>query len=217
MNWTERWKTIILILMKKFLNKTKLNRRLFLGAVSAYFALGQAGFAMTAGHAERLVTKVVSEINKVIASGKSDTAMIHDFERIFNAYSDVDTMARYALGRDGKNASREEVKRFTKVFKSYIAKKYGSRFREFIGGKIEVKSSRKVKKFFEVKTNAVLKNQGDFEVIFLVSNRSGSPLFFNVFVEGLNLLLTERSEIGAILDKNKGSMDALIRDLERAA
>jgi len=217
LNWTERWKTIILILMKKFLNKTKLNRRLFLGAVSAYFALGQAGFAMTAGHAERLVTKVVSEINKVIASGKSDTAMIHDFERIFNAYSDVDTMARYALGRDGKNASREEVKRFTKVFKSYIAKKYGSRFREFIGGKIEVKSSRKVKKFFEVKTNAVLKNQGDFEVIFLVSNRSGSPLFFNVFVEGLNLLLTERSEIGAILDKNKGSMDALIRDLERAA
>ena len=203
--------------MKKFLNKTKLNRRIFLGAVSAYFALGQAGFAMTAGHAERLVTKVVSEINKVIASGKSDTAMIHDFERIFNAYSDVDTMARYALGRDGKKASREEVKRFTRVFKSYIAKKYGSRFREFIGGKIEVKSSRKVKKFFEVKTNAVLKNQGDFEVIFLVSNRSGSPLFFNVFVEGLNLLLTERSEIGAILDKNKGSMDALIRDLERAA
>ena len=217
MNWTERWKTIILIRMKKFLNKTKLNRRIFLGAVSAYFALGQAGFAMTAGHAERLVTKVVSEINKVIASGKSDTAMIHDFERIFNAYSDVDTMARYALGRDGKKASREEVKRFTRVFKSYIAKKYGSRFREFIGGKIEVKSSRKVKKFFEVKTNAVLKNQGDFEVIFLVSNRSGSPLFFNVFVEGLNLLLTERSEIGAILDRNKGSMDALIRDLERAA
>ena len=217
MNWTERWKTIILIRMKKFLNKTKLNRRIFLGAVSAYFALGQAGLAMTAGHAERLVTKVVSEINKVIASGKSDTAMIHDFERIFNAYSDVDTMARYALGRDGKKASREEVKRFTRVFKSYIAKKYGSRFREFIGGKIEVKSSRKVKKFFEVKTNAVLKNQGDFEVIFLVSNRSGSPLFFNVFVEGLNLLLTERSEIGAILDKNKGSMDALIRDLERAA
>ena len=217
MNWTERWKTIILIRMKKFLNKTKLNRRLFLGAISAYFALGQAGFAMTAGHAERLVTKVVSEINKVIASGKSDTAMINDFERIFNAYSDVETMARYALGRDGKKASREEVKRFTRVFKSYIAKKYGSRFREFIGGKIEVKSSRKVKKFFEVKTNAVLKNQGDFEVIFLVSNRSGSPLFFNVFVEGLNLLLTERSEIGAILDRNKGSMDALIRDLERAA
>ena len=202
--------------MKKFLTTTKLNRRVFVGATGAYFALGQAGFAMNAVHAERLVTTVVSEINKVIASGKSDGAMIRDFEKIFSAYSDVDTMARYALGRDGKKASRSEMKRFTKVFKSYIAKKYGSRFREFIGGKIEVKSSRKVKKFFEVKTNAVLKNQGDFEVIFLVSDRSGSPLFFNVFVEGLNLLLTERSEIGAILDRNKGSMDALIRDLEKS-
>ena len=202
--------------MMKFLMTTKLNRRVFVGATSAYFAMGQAGFAMNAVHAERLVTTVVSEINKVIASGKSDGAMIRDFEKIFSAYSDVNTMARYALGRDGKKASPSEMKRFTKVFKSYIAKKYGSRFREFIGGKIEVKSSRKVKKFFEVKTNAVLKNQGDFEVIFLVSDRSGSPLFFNVFVEGLNLLLTERSEIGAILDRNKGSMDALIRDLEKS-
>ena len=208
---------IILILMKKFLKTTKFNRRVFLGAISAYFALGQAGFGMSAGHAERLVTTVVSEINKVIASDKSDAAMIRDFEKIFSDYSDVNTMARYALGRDGKKASALDMKRFTKVFKSYIARKYGSRFREFIGGKIEVKSSRKVKKFFEVKTNAVLKNQGDFEVIFLVSDRSGSPLFFNVFVEGLNLLLTERSEIGAILDQNKGSMDALIRVLEKSA
>ena len=207
---------IILIHTMRFLMTSKLNRRVFVGASCAYFALGQAGFAMNAVHAERLVTTVVSEINKVIASGKSDGEMIRDFEKIFSAYSDVNTMARYALGRDGKKASSSEMKRFTKVFKSYIAKKYGSRFREFIGGKIEVKSSRKVKKFFEVKTNAVLKNQGDFEVIFLVSDRSGSPLFFNVFVEGLNLLLTERSEIGAILDRNKGSMDALIRDLEKS-
>ena len=208
---------IILTHMKNFLTMTKFNRRVFVVATGAYFALGQAGFAMTAGHAEQLVMNVVAEINKAIESKKSDAATIRDFEKIFSAYSDVNTMARYALGRDGKKASPSEMKRFTKVFKSYIAKKYGSRFREFIGGKIEVKSSRKVRKFFEVKTNAVLKNQGDFEVIFLVSDRSGNPLFFNVYVEGLNLLLTERSEIGAILDRNKGSMDALIRDLERSA
>lgn len=79
-----------------------------------------------------------------------------------------------------------------------------------------MKSSREVKKFFEVKTNAVIKNQGNFEVIFLVSDRSGRPLFFNVFVEGLNLLLTERSEIGAILDRNKGDIGSLIRDLEKS-
>jgi len=62
----------------------------------------------------------------------------------------------------------------------------------------------------------VIKNQGNFEVIFLVSDRSGRPLFFNVFVEGLNLLLTERSEIGAILDRNKGDIGSLIRDLEKS-
>ena len=68
-----------------------------MGALGAHFVLGQAGHAMTAVQAETLVTKVVSDINKVIASGKSDAAMIKDFEKIFETYSDVDTMARMPL------------------------------------------------------------------------------------------------------------------------
>ena len=38
--------------MRKFLTKTKMNRRVLLGALGAYFALGQAGHAMTAVQAE---------------------------------------------------------------------------------------------------------------------------------------------------------------------
>lgn len=83
-----------------------MNRRVLLGALGAYFVLGQAGHAMTAVQAETLVTKVVSDINKVIASGKSDAAMIKDFEKIFETYSDVDTMARYALWSRWKKSNR---------------------------------------------------------------------------------------------------------------
>lgn len=36
-----------------------------------------------------------------------------------------------------------------------------------------------------------------------------------MFIEGVNLLLTERTEIGAILDSNKGDIDALIAELKR--
>ena len=32
------------------------------------------------------------------------------------------------------------------------------------------------------------------ELIFLVSDRSGRPLFFNIFLEGINMLLAERTE-----------------------
>ena len=36
-----------------------------------------------------------------------------------------------------------------------------------------------------------------------------------MYIEGVNLLLTERTEIGAILDSNKGNIDAMITELKR--
>jgi phospholipid transport system substrate-binding protein len=49
-----------------------------------------------------------------------------------------------------------------------------------------------------------------------VSDRSGQNKFFNMPIEGVNLLLTERTEIGAMLDKRRGNIDALIKDLLKA-
>jgi phospholipid transport system substrate-binding protein len=53
-----------------------------------------------------------------------------------------------------------------------------------------------------------------FEVDFLVSGQSGQPLVFNLIIEGVNMLLVERQEIGALLDRNSGKIDALIIELK---
>jgi phospholipid transport system substrate-binding protein len=62
-----------------------------------------------------------------------------------------------------------------------------------------------------------LRGSAPFEVTFLVSSKSGKDLFFNMFIEGVNLLLTERTEIGALLDRNGGKIDKMIADLEKLA
>lgn len=172
--------------------------------------------ALTEQSARALVDEVVANINQVIASGKSQNAMIKDFERIFVRYADVPIMARYALGPDARTASRSQLRSFTKAFQSYISRKYGRRFREFVGGRVEVKSTRKIKAGYEIRSTAYLQGQAPFEVTFLVSDKSGSEKFFNMFIEGVNLLLTERTEIGAMLDQRKGNLDQLIKDLPNA-
>ena len=140
--------------------------------------------------------------------------MIKDFENIFVKYSDVKYLASYALGVDGRRASTEQKRTFSKVFQAYIARKYGKQFRVFIGGRLEVETSKTVKSHVEVKTIAHLKGQAPFEVTFFVSDKSGKPLFYNMYIEGINMLLTERTEIGAMLDKRKGNLDAMIKDLK---
>ncbi|MBE1297907.1 MlaC/ttg2D family ABC transporter substrate-binding protein [Phycobacter azelaicus] len=193
-----------------------MKRRMFLAAAGAATLVAPAALsALDEGSAGRLINALVTDINNVIASGKSETAMYRDFERIFGRYSDTSYIAAYAMGVDGRRASAAQKKAFSKAFQGYISRKYGQRFREFIGGRLEVTGVKRVKKWYEVSTIAYLQGQSPFEVTFLVSDRSGKDLFFNMYIEGVNLLLTERTEIGAILDRNRGDIDKMIAELKR--
>lgn len=200
-------------------NHSMMSRRRF----AAGFALGSVALALplpslalTVDDARALIDKAVAEINRTIDSGKSETAMYGDFEKIFIRYADVPTIARSALGVAAKSASKAQMTAFTKAFQGYISRKYGSRFREFIGGKIEVTDARAIKSYYEVISVAHLKGQAPFDVRWHVSDKSGRNLFFNIIIEGVNMLASERTEIGAMLDKRKGNIDALITDLKTA-
>ena len=204
-------------MMTHMLNdKPTLNRRGFLAALTATAVVPSQVLALTSAQAEVLVGRLVSDINKVIASGKSLNGMIRDFEGIFNRYGDVRIIARSALGADARRMSGAQERAYVKAFTGYISRKYGKRFNEFVGGRIEVNGARKVKSFYEVQGTAHLKGQAPFEVNFLVSDKSGKDLFFDMVIEGISLRLTEKSEIGAMLDKRRGNIDGLISDLKQA-
>lgn len=204
--------------MKSF-TATDMTRRGFLAGASAAVlavALPRPAAALNTDEARALVDRLVGEVNAVINSGKRETAMYAEFERIFVKYADVSTIARSSLGPDARSASAAQLKAYTAAFQGYISRKYGKRFREFIGGNITVKSARAVKSFYEVKCLADLRGEAPFDFTFLVSDRSGRNLFFDMLIEGISLLKTERTEIGAMLDRRRGDLNALIADLKTA-
>ncbi len=195
-----------------------MNRRAFVATSIAGLGLTVMplpAFALTEAGAKNLVNSVVTDINQVIASGKSENAMLKDFEKIFVQYADVPIMARYALGADARSASSAQLRQFTSAFQRYISRKYGRRFREFIGGEVTVNTARKIKAGYEVRCTVKLQGEAPFEVTFLVSDKSGKDKFYNMFIEGVNMLLTERTEIGAMLDARGRNLDQLIRDLKK--
>ncbi|MEY8839694.1 phospholipid-binding protein MlaC [Cribrihabitans sp. XS_ASV171] len=192
------------------------SRRSFVSTSLASLAVGllpNALLALTENGAKRLVDSVVADVNKVINSGRPEAAMLRDFEQIFVRYGDVPIMARYVLGADAHSASPAQLRQFTQAFQGYIARKYGRRFREFIGGEVTVRDARKIRAGYEVRSTVKLRGEAPFEVTFLVSDKSGSDKFFNMFIEGVNMLLTERTEIGAMLDARGGDLNRLIADL----
>lgn len=170
--------------------------------------------ALTVDQAKSLIDKAVADVNQIINSGKSQNAMYPAFEKVFSRYADVPTIARSALGPAARSASKAQLSAFTKAYQGYISRKYGRRFREFIGGRIEVKEARAIKSYFEVISTAYLQGEAPFDLRWHVSDKSGKNLFFNIIIEGVNMLASERTEIGALLDKNGGNLDALIAQLQ---
>lgn len=199
---------------KPLLALTRRGFGLGLGA-AALMAMPRPSLALTVDGARDLVGQAVADVNTVINSGKSETAMYADFERIFAKYADVPNIARAALGPASRTASKAQLAAYTKAYQGYLSRKYGRRFREFIGGTIEVTGARPVQSFYEVSSLAKLRGQAPFDLRWLVSDKSGKSLFFNLIIEGVSMRNSEQTEIGAMLDKNKGNIDALIADLQR--
>ncbi|MEJ6391065.1 MlaC/ttg2D family ABC transporter substrate-binding protein [Gymnodinialimonas ulvae] len=201
-------------------NLLKFRRRTFLSTALAGAALPllpRRADALTTAQAQSLVEAAVADVNRVIASGQSQSAMLREFERIFRTYADVPTIARSVLGPPARSASNAQLRSFTDAFQDYFSAKYGRRFREFEGGTIQVQSARPVRSFFEVVSVVTLRGQSPFELNWLVSDGSGRPLFFNLIISGVNLMISERTEIGAMLEARGGSIEALTQHLRTLA
>jgi phospholipid transport system substrate-binding protein len=113
-------------------------------AATAAFGLPIPAFALNVDDARGLIDSAVADVNRIIASGKSESAMFGDFERMFARYADVPVIARSALGPAARQASGAQLSAFTKAYQGYLSRKYGRRFREYMGGRIVVKEARRI-------------------------------------------------------------------------
>lgn len=190
-----------------------LSRRQFVAASGMAICVAATGpaFGFSAAQAETKINSVVKDINKIIGSGASESRMIQEFDKVFGKYADIARIGQLVLGPPARTASASQRSKFAKAFQGYMARKYGSRFREFIGGSVSVEGTRTVKSFYEVTTIAQLAGEAPFEVVFVVADENG--LFIDMKIEGISLIKAERSEVGALLDQRKGDLDRLIADL----
>jgi phospholipid transport system substrate-binding protein len=195
------------------------NRRTILAGITASFALvvlPTVGFALTKAQAEKIIDNLSDDIYVVINSGKSNAAMYRDFDRVLGKYAAIDAISRSVLGPPWRSATPAQQKAYTKAFRGYVSRKYGKRFREFIGSEIKVVSARKVKSGVLVKSIVKFQGSEPFVVEWQVFERNGKQQMFDLYIEGISMIKSERDEVGSMLDKSGGKIDKLITKLNAA-
>lgn len=183
--------------------------------VTALLPVAAPARAMSTTQATGLIQQVVDEVLKIVNSNASKGQALANFEKLFARYADVNVIARSVLGPPWRSASSSQQSAFVAAFQGYLARKYGSEFQEFRGAQMQITG---VQDHGDkgIVVNSVVNVPGNAPVAvdWQVSDRSGSPKMFNLFIEGVSMLSTERSEIRAILEANRNSMDGLIADLK---
>jgi len=172
--------------------------------------------AMTQAQARTLIDRVMADVQSIVNSGASDARVYSRFEGLFDQYGDVPIIARSALGPPARSASASQMRAFTSAFSSYMARKYGRQFRRFAGASAAVNDAHPLQSFWEVETTMTMRGEAPFEVRWHVSDRSGSNRFFNIIIEGVNVLAAERQEIGTMLERRGGNLERMIQDLQNA-
>jgi len=182
------------------------------GIMAALFI--EPAFATSKGKAIELVERLVNEISLMINSVETEMELTSTFERIVAKYADMNVISRSTLGPRARGATESELKTFKKAFQGYFARKYSKQFQGFSGSQIILKDTKDRGKFFEVGASIVVDGSSNIDVKFRVSDRSGEPRFFDIILEGISLLSSERVEIGALLDKRQGDIGLLSKDIE---
>lgn len=194
-----------------------LNRRSFIAGSLLSVALPLFATkvkAATTAQAEKLIFEVVGIVQNIINSGKSEGSMIQSFEGVFRKYGHVQTISRSVLGPAWKSASAGDQKAYVEALQGYLARKYGKHFRSFIGASIDVVGSKDFgRKGIIVETVVKSPSFAPTTVEWHVVEAGGQLRFFDMYIEGVKLISTERSEIRALLDRNGGSVGQLAQAL----
>lgn len=184
------------------------------GALILSTALTNFAFGLSQSSAVDFIRDVVADVHVIINSGKPEGQMLVDFNTFFSNHAEVSLIAKTVLGAPGRRASKSQLSAYIRAFQGYLSRKYGRQFRNFAGAEINVISSRDAgTKGVFVKSLVDRPVKYDYDMDWWVIEVNGRPKMFDLIIEGVSLISSERTEVGALLESVGGDITKLTAKL----
>lgn len=144
----------------------------------------------------------------------ADKEKLAKLEMLFVEVVDVNWVGRFVLGRHWRALDEEKRMAYLNAYEVFLIKHYTSRFAEYSGETftIEHTEQRRTGEYM-VRMN-IQRPRGQEPVIvdYMLRENGSSFKVFDIVVEGVSLISTQRSEFGSVVER-KG-IDSLIDALE---
>ena len=175
---------------------------------STWLAAAPSAFAADANvFMSELWTRAVEVLDKKAPL----TERLTRFRQLFQADFDGPGIARFVLGRYWRTASEQEQQEYMKLFEDYVIFVYGTRLSHFNGETFKVRGSRTDESGTVVSTD-IISPSGEPPIKVdwrLVADR-GAFKINDVIIEGISMMVTQRSEFASIIQRHGGQVGGLL-------
>ncbi|MGI9435064.1 MAG: MlaC/ttg2D family ABC transporter substrate-binding protein [Geminicoccaceae bacterium] len=199
-------------------------RQLFQGATALLGLLAASRGSQAANLVERdaeaAVTRLVDHILQLIQNRADGARQERRLMAAIESQTDLSLLARMTMGRHWRRATTAQQTQFVGLFRRYLLQSFATRLRRYAGAdlraarqRFSILSTKEVgRKDVIVRSRVVPPSGAPLDVDWRLRRRDGRPVIIDLVVEGVSLLITQRSEFGTVLERQ--GIDGLLDELE---
>lgn len=136
------------------------------------------------------------------------------FENLLADSFDMNTIAKFALGRYWRTINSKQEKEYISLFKKMVVQVYSQRFSEYNGQDFKIKEARPQGTKDTIVSSFVIPQEGpEIEVEWRVRYKNGRYKIIDVIVEGVSMGVTQRADFASVIQRGGGSVDVLLQHL----
>ncbi len=195
------------------------------GLVAVALLVPTTASALTKEAAADFVAETIKEVATLIQSDAGRDTKAAELRATMERRGAMPEISRFVAGTAWRGMSEAQQQSFVTAFTGYISEIYARRFSEYAGearelGDAELFALGEVtdagKKGMLVRTRIERANEAPIVVDWLVSDSPGKTVIADIVIEGISLLVTQREEIGSMLEARGGDVDKLIEHMASA-
>jgi len=164
-----------------------------------------------AADADLFMSQLWGQTVEVLSNKVPRAERLARFRQLFQADFDGPGIARFVLGRYWRSATEPEQQEFLKLFEDYVVFVYGTRLSNFSGETFKLRGSRTDASGTIVSTD-IISPSGDapIKVDWRLITDHGSFKINDVIIEGISMLVTQRSEFASVIQRHGGQVGELL-------
>jgi phospholipid transport system substrate-binding protein len=195
------------------------SRRAFLGfaaALAAGVPVARVAQAAPSKEAESFITGLANEALKDLSDKLPEPELEKHFKALLDKNFDMARISRFVLGRYWNGATDKEKQDFQSLFEAYVVRAYSVRFSEYSGETVKVTGSRSDSPENVVVASQITQpdNAPPVHVDWIVRKDGDAFHIADVSVDGVSMVLTQKQEFAAVIERNGGGVTALNKAIQ---